>query len=89
MMALFLIVGVVAVIGLSGFIQTSRLNKVFSQRKAISHHIPMALEACILTAQAGELVRVVEKASLENITAVVILLVIIIASRLGTADTET
>ncbi len=88
-MALFLIVGVVAVLGLSGFIQTSQLKKVFKQQKAVRQHIPMALEACILTAQAGELVRVVEKASLENITAVLILLVIIVASRLGTEYPET
>ena len=87
-MALFLIFGVAAVVGLSGFIQTSRL-KTALRRQNTAKHIPQAIEAVILTAQAGELVRVVENASIVNIAAVILLLAIILAARLGTEEPET
>jgi hypothetical protein len=87
-MALFLIFGIAAVVGVSGFIQTNRLKTALRRQKA-AQHIPMAIEVVILTAQAGELVRVVENASIVNITAVLLLLAIVLAARLGTEDIET
>ncbi len=81
-MALFLILGIGIVIVLSGIFQTSRCKSLLQQQKA-AQHIPVAIEFVIFTVQAGELVRVIEHASVVNISAALLLLVIIIASHSG------
>jgi len=65
------------------FVRTDRL-KTALRSKTATKHVPMAIQALMLSVQAGELMRVVEHTTLVNVVAALLLLTILIAARSGT-----
>ena len=85
-MNLFLM-GILAVVALlSSVHHTKKLHVYLDKRTVKSQVIPKAITMLVMTAQVSELVKVVEHVSIVNISAALMLLVIIIATKSGKGD---
>ena len=83
-MELFLLAGVaLAIVGIS-FKQTKNSLKEIAGGSKARNILPKAVSVLILTAHASELIKVVEHASIINITTALLLLAIVLAGRPGT-----
>jgi hypothetical protein len=81
---LFLMVGIAVVMVWASQRNNARLHKHLAKRYREPHFLPQAISLLILTAQIGELVRVVEHTSLVTVSAALLLLAIVVAARSGT-----
>jgi hypothetical protein len=82
-MILFPLVLVGMAIAIYGIVRTGKLRQDVL-RKTATAHLPTAIQAVVLVAQAGELVRVVEHTTIVNLVAAGLLLAIILATKSGT-----
>jgi hypothetical protein len=82
-MILFLTLGIAAMVEV--YVTLSKYHpKIVLPAKTIKKHFPMAVQALVLVAQAGELVKVVDHVSPVNLAAALLLLAILVATRSGT-----
>lgn len=81
---LFLLAVVAALLLVGALKHTGKVKTVLQKHAAVSHYLPKAVSALILTAQVSELVRVVEHVSIVNVTAALLLLAIIAGAKTGT-----
>ena len=82
-MFLALAVGIALVAMVGAMAHTGRLKTALAQ-KTVTTSLPRFVEAAILAVQAGELVKVVEHASMVNMVAALLILAIVLAARSGT-----
>ena len=82
-MILFLTLGIVVGVAAHAATNTARL-KATLQAKAVKKHFPLAMQALVIVAQTGELVNVIHHIDPVNITAALLLLAILVATRSGT-----
>ncbi len=80
--SLFLLGIVAVVIFGSVFVNTAKV-KTFVSNKTHTRYIPKAISMLLLTAQISELVRVVEHVNIVNLSAALLLLVIVVATKSG------
>ena len=84
-MSFLSLMAVVAIVFVAGaFSHTSKIKTALQKHASVSHYLPKAVTALILTAQVSELVRVVEHVSIVNFTAALLLLAIVVATKSGT-----
>jgi nitrate reductase gamma subunit len=83
-MEMFLLAGAALVLIGVSFKQTKQSLKDIAAKHRAQSILPKAVSVLILTAHASELIKVVEHASIVNITAALLFLVIVLASRPGT-----
>ena len=87
-MNLFLI-GTIAIVALLASVKhTGKLRSFLQKKAAPAQILPRAITMLVLTAQVSELVRVIEHVSVVNVTAALMLLAIIVATKSGT-ESET
>jgi nitrate reductase gamma subunit len=85
-MELFLLAGLaLLVVAFSVKLTKTSLTEIADSSK-MHNVLPKAVSVLILTAHASELIKVVEHASIVNITAALILLAIVVAGRSGTEN---
>jgi hypothetical protein len=82
-MILFSILGIGAIVLVGAISHTTKLHGTLAHKTAITH-LPTAIQALILVAQASELVKVVEHVTIVNMSAALLLLTIIVATKSGT-----
>jgi hypothetical protein len=87
-MNLFLM-GIVAVVALLSSVgHTNKLHRFLNKRAMGTQVVPKAITMLVMTAQVSELVKVVEHVSIVNVSAALMLLAIIIATKSGTENTD-
>jgi len=74
------------VLGLGAFAHTTAVKTTLRNHAAVSRYLPRAVSMLILTAHVSELVRVVEHVSIVHISAALLLLAIVVATKTGTED---
>ena len=79
---LFLFLGAAAWLIARGFSRTQRLQPVL-QSKTVKTHFPLMVQMLCIAVQTGELVRVVEHATLVNLVGALLILAIVLATRTG------
>lgn len=80
---LFLLLGLAVVMLAGGIKHTSRVHNTITKNvKKI--HVSQAVSVLLITVQFGELTRVLEHASIVNITASVLILSVLLATKSGT-----
>jgi hypothetical protein len=83
--ALLFLLGIVAVVVIwSAARATSKINRFVAKRLGHTPFISKTIGLLIVTAQVSELVRAIEHTSIVSITAALLLLAIVVATRSGT-----
>lgn len=84
MTSLFLVVGIGTVASFCAYRHGKQLRLVLKKHHGKLRVLPQAITMLVMTAQVSELVRVVEHVSIVNVTAALLLLSIVLATRSGT-----
>lgn len=83
MSVIFLLAGIAAVMLFGAFKQTRQLKATLVKKLPRAQYLPKAISLLLMTAQISELVKMVEHISIVTVSAAMLLLAIVLATRSG------